>query len=271
MNMKAFKKIYNLGCEIYKDRHLLVNLSVQDFKRRFAGSYFGTLWSVVNPLLNMMVYWLVFEFGFRSGDADGFPFLLWFASGISVWLFFSEAFSLASYSFLEYSYLVKKVVFNINILPLVKIFSSMLTHFFFVGLVAVLCIIFGYYPSMYWLQLPYYLICSACLIFAVSLSFASVMVFVRDLGQIISVLLLIGMWGTPIAWNINMFSEKIGFIFRLNPIFYLVQGYRDCFLYGSWFWEHGILTLYFWVAVAVLASVSCVIYDRLKNSFADFL
>ena len=111
--MKGFKIIYSLINSIYKDRYLLANLSLQDFKRRFAGSYLGALWGVLNPLLTMTVYWMVFEFGFRSGDADGFPFLLWFASGICVWLFFSEGFSLASNIFLDYSYLVKKVVFNI--------------------------------------------------------------------------------------------------------------------------------------------------------------
>lgn len=269
--MKGFKRIYNLIHAIYQDRRLLVNLSMQDFKRRFAGSYFGTLWGFVNPLLTMTVYWLVFEFGFRSGDADGFPFILWFGSGISAWMFFSEAFSLASNSFLEYSYLVKKVVFNINILPLVKIFSSMLVHFFFVALVAGLCILFGYYPSIYWLQLPYYLLGSVCLLFAISLSFASIMVFFRDLGQMISVILLVGMWGTPIAWNVNLFSGKVQTIAKLNPIYYLVQGYRDCFLYKTWFWEHDKLTLYFWCVVVGLTLVGSYIFDKLKSSFADFL
>lgn len=269
--MKGFKIIYSLINSIYKDRYLLANLSLQDFKRRFAGSYLGALWGVLNPLLTMTVYWMVFEFGFRSGDADGFPFLLWFASGICVWLFFSEGFSLASNSFLDYSYLVKKVVFNINILPLVKIFSSMLTHFFFVVLVAILCVVFGYYPSIYWIQLPYYMVCTICLLFGISLCFASVMVFFRDLSQIISIILLIGMWGTPIAWNISMFPEKVQLILKANPMFYLVQGYRDCFLYQTWFWEHGRLTLYFWCVVLGMALLGGFIYNKLKSSFADFL
>ena len=121
--MKILKKMYRLIYAIYHDRRLLFNLAWQDFKRRFAGSYFGTLWGFVNPMLTMTVYWLVFQFGFRSGDVGEVPFVLWFMCGIVPWLFFSEAFSSASNSFLEYSYLVKKVVFNINILPLVKIIS----------------------------------------------------------------------------------------------------------------------------------------------------
>ena len=235
--MKIVKKIYYLLAAIYQDRRLLINLSWQDFKRRFAGSYFGMLWGFINPLLTMTVYWLVFQFGFRSGDVDGYPFVLWFMCGFVAWLFFSEAFSAASNSFLEYSYLVKKVVFNVNILPLVKIFSCFFVHTFFLGLLMIVCCLFGFYPNIYWLQLPYYLICSMSLIFAFSLMFASIIVFFRDLGQIISIILLIGMWGTPIAWNMQIFPESAHFFFKLNPIFYIVEGYRDCFLQQTWFWQ----------------------------------
>ena len=171
--MRAIKKLYILLSAIFHDHGLLTDLAWQDFKRRFAGSYFGIVWGFVNPLLTMTVYWLVFQFGFRSGDVGEIPFVLWFMCGIIPWLFFSEAFSSASNSFIEYSYIIKKVVFNINILPLVKIISCMVVHLFFVLLVAIVCCVFGYYPNYYWLQIPYYLLCAICLLFGLSLIFAS--------------------------------------------------------------------------------------------------
>lgn len=269
--MRVVKKLFRLLHAIYHDRHLLMNLAQQDFKRRFAGSYLGTLWGFINPLLTMTVYWWVFQFGFRTGDVGEHPFVLWFMSGIIVWFFFSEAFSSASNSFLEYSYLVKKVVFNINILPLVKIISCMFIHSFFIVLVVVILALFGYYPTLYWLQLPYYLFCCISLAFAFSLIFASIIVFFRDLGNIISIILLIGMWGTPIAWSLQSFPEEIHGYFMLNPIYYLVEGYRDCFLQQTWFWEKIGLTAYFWILVIGLLLVGAFFYDRLKQSFADFL
>lgn len=269
--MKIIRKIYSLLVAIYKDRRLLVNLAWQDFKRRFAGSYFGTLWGFINPMLTMTVYWLVFQFGFRSGDVDGHPFVLWFMCGIVAWLFFSEAFSSASNSFLEYSYLVKKVVFNVNILPLVKILSCLFVHAFFIGLLSVICCLLGHYPTVYWLQLPYYLLCSISLVFSFSLFFASMIVFFRDLSQIIGIILLIGMWGTPIAWNLQTFPENWHFFFKLNPIFYIVEGYRGCFLQQIWFWQKPYQTAYFWGLIATLLFVGSFVYDKLKQSFADFL
>ena len=269
--MKILKMISRLVLAIYHDRRLLVSLAWQDFKRRFAGSYFGTMWGFITPMLTMIVYWLVFQFGFRSGNVGDIPFVLWFMCGIVPWLFFSEAFSSASNSFLEYSYLVKKVVFNVNILPLVKIASCMFVHFFFLALLAIACCCFGYFPSLYWLQIIYYLLCEVALLFAVSLIFASVMVFFRDLNQIIGIILLVGMWGTPIAWNINAFPESMHFFFKLNPIFYIVEGYRDSFVQQIWFWNKYNQTAYFWLLVLLLFIAGTFFYDRLKQSFADFL
>ena len=268
---RAIGKLANLLRAIWHDRRLLKSLTWQDFKRRFAGSYFGVVWGFITPLLNMTIYWLVFQFGFRSGDVDGIPFVLWFMCGIVAWLFYSEAFSLSSNSFLEYSYLVKKVVFNINILPLVKIFSCLCVHLFFVALLAVVCCAFGFFPNIYWLQLPYYMLCSIILLFSTSLVFASVNVFFRDLGQIIGILLLIGMWGTPIAWNPSIFPETVRHYLKLNPIFYLVEGYRDCFVQHVWFWQKYHQTEYFWGLVIVQLLFGTFVYDRLKSSFADFL
>lgn len=268
---RVLKKLISLFKEIYSDRDLLISFAVKDFKRKFAGSYFGIAWGFVQPLLTMLVYGIVFQFGFRSGDVGEIPFMLWFMCGIVPWLFFSEAFLVASNSFIEYSYLVKKVVFNIDILPLVKIISSAFIHLFFVILLEAICIGFGYYPRIYTIQIIYYLFCTIMFLFAISLISSSIMVFFRDLNQIISVLLLIGMWGTPIAWNITSFPENIHQFFKLNPIYYIVEGYRDSFVNDIWFWEKYNQTAYFWGLTTFLLLLGAFIYHRLSPFFADTL
>lgn len=257
--------------EIYADRKLLIALSKKDFVRRFAGSYFGVSWGFIQPALTILVYWIVFQFGFRSGSVDDVPFILWFVCGIVAWLFISEAFSTASNSFLEYSYLVKKVVFNINILPLVKICSSFYIHLFFIMVAFVISMLFGYFPTLMTLQIVYYMLCSVVGVFALSLIFSSIMVFFRDLGQIISILLLIGMWCTPIAWNMDTFSPKAQFLLKLNPNYYIIEGYRDSILGRGWFWERPYQTLYFWGVTILIIIIGVTIYNRLKIHFADTL
>lgn len=267
--MRLIKKMKMLMKDILKDRRLLISLSKKDFVRKFSGTYFGVAWGFIQPLLTILVYWFVFQFGFRSGDVGELPFILWFICGIVAWLYISDAFSIASYSFIEYSYLIKKVKFNINILPLVKVFSSFYIHIFFVIISIIITILFGRIPDWHIIQLFYYMFASMAIVFALSLITSSLMVFFRDLNQIINLLLLVGMWGTPIAWNMSNFSPKVQFILKLNPFYYIVEGYRDSILSREWFWNRPVLTLYFWVVTLVLFFVGITVYVRLKPHFAD--
>ncbi|MDO4632661.1 MAG: ABC transporter permease [Eubacteriales bacterium] len=262
-------RIYKILSEIFADRQLLIALSAKDFQRKFSGTFFGTAWGILNPLLTMIVYWVAFQYGFHSSDVGGVPYVVWFMCGIVPWLFVTEAFSSASNSFVEYSYLIKKVKFNINILPLVKILSAGFVHALFICLVLAIAIIFRIMPTLYILQLVYYMIANVMLLFSLSLITASVVVFFRDLNQIISVLLLAGMWGTPIAWSLEGFSTSVHFWFKLNPFFYVIEGYRDAILGRKWFWQMPRLTIYFWVFVAVLLMIGGVVYGRLKPHFAE--
>ncbi len=256
---------------IARNRGLLLEFAGKDFQRRFAGSYFGVIWGVLQPLLTVFVYWSVFQFAFKSGPVNGVPFVLWFMCGIVPWLFFAEAFPMASNCYLEYSYLVKKVVFNLDILPLVKIFSCMVVHLLFSLLILVFCIVFGYFPGIYLVQLLYYWVALVALIYAISIITSSIIVFFRDLNQLISIILLVGMWATPIAWNLSVLPEKYQSILKWNPIYYIVEGYRDTFVNNVWFWEKIDLTIRYWVILVVLYFIGLSLYRRLKPRFADVL
>ena len=119
--------------DIYKNRRLVAKLAKNDFKTRYAGSYLGIVWAFIQPVITILVYWFVFSVGFRSGTGDlGVPFVLYLVAGIVPWFFFQDALIGGTNSLLEYNYLVKKVVFNISVLPVVKIISAMFVHAFFV-------------------------------------------------------------------------------------------------------------------------------------------
>ncbi|WP_066689346.1 ABC transporter permease [Christensenella intestinihominis] len=268
--MKIFRNVGSFVADVFKNRRLVLALTKKDVKRRYAGAIFGNMWSFVTPLLQIIVYWFVFGFVFNSGPVEGAPYALWFICGIVPWLFISEAISSSSNSFTEYSYLVKKVIFNVNILPLVKIFSSMFVHVCFMILVFVVALIMGYFPTVYTIQLIYYMFCSIMLLFAIGLIFSSIMVFFRDMNQLIGIFLMVGMWMTPIAWQASIL-KGYAWIENLNPFFYIIEGYRDSLLSRAWFFEHGEVTLYFWVFTGVLFVIGITIYNKLKPHFADVL
>ncbi len=115
------------------------------------------------------------------------------------WFYFSEALNNGTNALLEYNYLVKKVVFKISILPIIKIIAATFIHVFFVCLLLIVAAIYGYYPTIYTTQIIYYSFCLFVFVLALSYTTCAVVVFFRDLSQIISIGLQIGMWATPIC------------------------------------------------------------------------
>lgn len=253
------------------NRKLILSLAKNDFKTRFAGSYLGIFWAFVQPIVTILVYWFVFEIGLRNGSVGEFPFVLWLTAGLVPWFYFQEAWMGATSSLMEYSYLVKKVVFNIDVLPIIKVLSALFVNSFFVLVFILICSVYGYYPSFYALQIFYYMICLVCLVIAISYMTSAVMVFFRDLGQLINIVLQIGMWMTPIMWQSTMVGERFQRILKLNPMYYIINGYREAMLTKVWFWEHSLWTVYFWGLIFILMFVGTKIFKRLKPHFADVL
>lgn len=253
-------------------RRLIWKLAKNDFKKRFAGSYLGIVWALVQPLVTVGLYYVVFDIlmsgASRTNEA---PFVLFLTAGLVPWFFFSEALNNGTNAFREYDYLVKKVVFKVDILPVIKVTSAVFVHLFFVLVLLVVAAIYGYYPRLSMIQLPYYSICLYVLVLGLCYATGAICVFFKDILQIITILLQVGMWATPILWDMN----AVGFTWvkwlKINPLVYIVEGYRDSIYRGKWFYEDWLGTLYFWVATALIFLLGRVIFKRLKVHFADVL
>jgi len=273
MFVRLFDRIVILPVELWQNRELIWKLSLNDFKSKYSGNYLGIFWAFVQPIVTVVVYWFVFAVmrGDWGLDGNGYPFVLWLIAGIVPWFFFSDALSQGTSALLSYEYLVKKVVFKISILPIIKVISAMFIHLFFVMFSLVLLACYGYLPDIYTIQIVYFTFCMFCLTLAMSYVTCSIVVFFRDLGQIISIALQVGIWITPIMWNIEILPRYLQVVFKLNPVFYIVDGYRMALLDKMWFWEHFYSTAYFWIFTVVCFLLGALIFKRLKVHFADVL
>ena len=165
------------------------------------------------------------------------------------------------------------MVFKISVLPTVKAVSNLFVHIFFVCFMLVIYLIYGYYPDLYWLQLIYYSGCMFVFLLGLIYLNSAIVVFFRDLSQLVNVILQIWIWATPIMWNIDTMNlnGKLLSVFKLNPMYYIINGYRDSMLNKVWFWEHPKLTILFWVVTVLVFGFGVRIFRRLKVHFADVL
>lgn len=267
-------KFLSLPGELYHNRALIWKLAKNDFKTKYAGSYLGIIWAFIQPVVTVCVYWFVFDV-VRPGAQRSVPFVLWLIAGLVPWFFFQEALVQSTDCLIEYSYLVKKVVFKISILPIVRIIATLFVHLFFVLFTVLLFAGYGFWPDLYDLQIIYYSMCAFLLVLALSYTTCAVVVFFRDLKQIIVIGLQIGVWMTPIMWNfqdMGVASDSlIAKILKLNPMFYIVNGYRDAFIDKVWFWERQGQTLYFWCFTVIVFLLGARLFKKLKVHFADVL
>lgn len=266
------KDIIKFIKNIISSKTLLKSLAINDFKVKFAGSYFGVLWAFVQPIMTIVVFWFVFEIGFKSVPVSDVPFALWLSCGLIPWFFFSDALNAATNTFFDYGYLVKKVVFKIDILPLVKIISTFFVHLFFIAFLLFLLVLNGISLNINMLFVLYYAFCMIVYVTGLAFITASIAVFFKDITQIISICLQFGMWLAPIMWNVDMFSAKVISILKLNPIFYIIEGYRNCFLNAEAFVLPSLkYTVYFWGVTTFVFMVGISLFRRLKVHFADVL
>lgn len=270
--LRNIETLFRVPLDIYRSRDMFWDLAKNDFQARFVGSIFGVFWAFVNPVITLLLYWFVFQVGLRSGNVGDYPFILFLMSGLIPWFYVQEALNGGASSLIEYSYLVKKMVFNVGILPVLKVFSALFVHVFFLGFLLIIACVYGIGIDLYTLQIFYYIFGSAFLILGLSYFSAASTAFFKDMTQIINILLMIGTWLTPIMWNAEATLPPVLLAcFKINPFFYIIDGFRDAILYKNWFWEKPIWTAYFWIVAIVIYIGGVKFFNRLKVHFSDVL
>lgn len=258
--------------ELFARRSLVYELTRRDFKTKYLGSYLGIIWAFVHPTIYIVILWFVFQFGFKSKPVEDVPFILWLLAGVIPWFFFSECLGNATNAIVESSFLVNKMVFNIGLLPVVKILSSLFIHIFFIAFIFIMFLAYGYKPNIYNVQVFYYLFAACVLLLGLSWVTSSMIVFLRDVGPLVTMMLQFLFWITPIFWSANILPSQMQVLLKLNPVYYLTEGYRNAFIYKVWFWKvNSLWTVYFWCLTITIFFIGVLVFRKSRPHFADIL
>jgi len=267
--LKIIKEAINFAKHLAENWYLIFELTRRDFKQKYVTNVFGFAWAILDPLALMVIFWIVFGLGLRGGRDMEIPFVTYLITGLVAYQCFQTILTQATGSIKGYSFLLNKVNFGTSIIPLVKIFSEYFLHGIVVLVMIVILLLNGIFPTLYWLQFFYYAFAMGILLIGLSWFASAVNLFFPDIGKLIPIVLRFFFFLTPIIWSIDMFPPRIHWVFKLNPLYYIVMGYRDSFIYGRGFWEEPLLGLYFWSVSAVALLVGVAVFIKLKPHFAD--
>lgn len=250
---------------------LLHKLVENDLKARYSGSMLGIVWAYVQPMVTILVFWYVFQVGFRNPPIDNFEYILWFIAGYIPWTYFNDAVNTSSNVLYEYSYLVKKMKFQTWVLPIVKVLSSFCIHFYFIIFLFGMYLLYGYGFKFAWLSTFYYSGLMTVFIIGLAYFCSTLSVFFKDFTQLVGIILQIGFWLTPIFWAPESMGQNVLGILRRNPLYYLITGYRDSMMYGVSFVRHTELALWCWSSCVAMLIIGIFVYRKLRVHFADLL
>lgn len=256
---------------IFFYRSIIMTMALREIQARYAGTLAGFVWSIVNPLMMILVFWFVFSVGFKVKPVGDAPYIVVFLCGFMPWTMFSETLMANTSSITGNVHLVKKMVFPTEIFPIVNLVACLISHGIMLAILIVLLLISKIPFSVYNFQLLYYLVALSVFTLGLGWCFSAINVFYRDTGQIIGVALNMWFWFTPIVWLMEIVPPDYQFVIKLNPIYYIVEGYRFSFIYHVPFWHNFQLGVYFWGITLVSFIVGGVVFRKLKPEFADVL
>lgn len=258
---------------IAQNHRLIRSMARRDILARYRGSFGDVFWTVLNPLLLMSTYFFVFGIVLQTrfgADQSRTGFALYFLAGMLPWLAFSEPVGRAASVILEHRNFVKKLVFPLDTLPVNHVVSGLITEFFGAGVFVTGLLIIRHTVPAAVLWLPVLLVPQLLFTLGVCWFLAALGVYMRDLGQIMALVLTLWFFITPICYpESTSLSPAISAVMRQNPLYVLVRGYRAVFLEGHA--PELLPVLKLWAIALALFFLGHVWFARLRKSFADVI
>jgi lipopolysaccharide transport system permease protein len=257
---------------LFEYRGLIWNFVKRDISSKYVGSLLGLYWSVLNPIITLVVYILVFGVFLKvrlPGTTSIWDFSLYFAAGFLPWIAFQSSVMRASSSIIDNKNYIKKVPFPSEIFPIYTTISEFVNLLIGLAIYFFLFFILKGIPTIFILLLPLAILLQ--IIFTLSLAFflSSGAVYFRDIPQILGAVFMIWFWLTPIAYTINLIPEGFQWIVKLNPSYYMLEIYRDVIFYGR-FPELNIL-IPFLVFSIVMLILGFLFFQKTKRGFGELL
>lgn len=257
---------------VWKNKKMIWQLGKSDFKNRFASTSLGSIWGFLQPFIFMATYVIVFEYILKTKSSGAYPFLVWYLPGMAMWMCLNDSIMSASNSIIQYSYLVKKVVFPVDTIPLISVVASSFVGLFLIAVATIVCMVFGYIPNI--LTLIYAIIAAYCFIIALTRFTSAITTIVPDFANLLGIVMQLFFWFTPIIWNLDMLSnyQTLSKIMQCMPFTYLVTALREAFIPGNIITSnHGIYTIIFWAITIIMFVWGNYIFKKNKKDFADVL
>jgi len=257
---------------VFINRKIIWGIGRNDFKNRFANTSLGAIWGFLQPFIFMLTYVIVFQYILKVGSVGKYPYVSWYLPAMSMWMTLNDSIISASNSIRAYSYLVKKVIFPVDTIPVISIISSSFVSLFLFGIAIVVSSIFKFVPNFG--ILLYAIVAAYCFIIAFTRFTSAVVTVLPDFSQLLSIVMQLFFWFTPIVWDMQRIAghPTIAKVLQCIPFTYLVSAARQAFIHENIITKgHGFYTIVFWVITVFLFVWGNHVFKKTRKDFSDVL
>lgn len=257
---KSFKK------QIFK-------LAKSDLVKTYRGAALGWAWAVVKPMITLFVFWFAFTIGLRSGKPiNGYPYFLWLLAGFLPWFYMQEMITQGAGCIRKYNYLVTKMKFPISVIPTYVAISKLFVHFVLLGVTIVLFALFGFPPTIYFVQIPIYMFMMFMFFTSWSLLSGMLSAISKDFQNLVNACSSAIFWMSGIIYNVETINHGwIRLLLKFNPVTVIATGYRDTFVYHRWFFEDPESLICFAITFIVFVVLAVRSFGKLRKDIPDVL
>lgn len=269
-----FKSIKYVLQENLTNLYRIYSISKYELLADARDSKLGVIWNFLNPTIQVLTYWLVFGVILPNRSApDGVPYICWLLGGIVAWFFVSPCITNGCNAIYAKRDIITKMKFPVSILPATVILKELFNHLCLLLIIIFLIIAFGFLPNLYWLGLLYFMLCGCVFSIALSMTTSVLNMLARDTRKLILACMRLLLYLTPILWSHSNLEGRplLAAVMKLNPIDYIIQGYRDCFFFHNGILSFGMQGAYFWIITFVLFAIGSLMMYKFKHKFMDMI
>ncbi|WLV24154.1 ABC transporter permease [Aciduricibacillus chroicocephali] len=258
--------------------YLIRRLSIYELISKNRSNYLGILWEIINPVVQILIYWFVFgsirqRAAVEVAPGINAPFINWMLVGFILWTFFYQSTIQGSKSIYTRLRMLSRMNFPMSVIPAYIIVSHLYVHLFMLVIAILIFQLSGFYINIYYLQLIYLLVGTTALVYAIALVTSTLSTIVRDLHMLLNATLRMGLYLSPVLWQMTtVLSGPVATLLKLNPLYYLIEGYRAAFFGTGWYFlEHWQYTLYFWAVVILIFLFGAKLHVKFRRHLIDYL
>ncbi|WP_317316751.1 ABC transporter permease [Longibaculum muris] len=269
-----FKSMNYVLKENFNNLYRIYSISKYELLADMRDSKLGLFWNFANPVIQVLTYWFMFGLVFKKKNVGDISYLPWMLGGMVVWFFISPCITNGCNAIYAKRDVITKMKFPISVLPATVVLKELFNHVCLMIVVLIIFLGYGIYPTLQWVQLIYYLFCGIVFAVCLSLTTSVLNMLARDTRKLILACMRLLLYVTPVLWSLDQISGKyriLKSIIKINPIYYVVQGYRDCFFYHYGVFHYWKSALAFWVITLVLFAFGSFMMYKFKHKFIDMI